>query len=200
MNDERFIQLLNKAGDFDLKESKEIDGIILDNIYNTPAVPVRVKWKERLFSPVLLRPVFAALIVIVLFFSILKIRNMQYTRIDTQKLYDQIISQIQKINSEKDIEMALSIYSEDFFKQNNRNAVKENIKTLFREYVAIKYEPIKEKIIIRNNNALIENKIKYCAEAVDKDVKPISYHGKERIYLKRYRDKWKIVAWVYEEK
>ncbi len=200
MNEEKFIELLNKTGNFEPVTNKELDNIILDNIYNTPEIKVVKNWKNRLLSPVFLRPVLTIFIIGIVIFSIVKISNIKNSEINPQELYNQVISQIQEINIKKDIKKALNIYSEEFFKQNNRAEVKKNIEILFKNYTTIEYRQEKEKIIIKNNNALIENQIKYYANAENDKVKPIYYQGKERIYLKRYRDKWKIVAWLFEEK
>ncbi len=198
INEKELIQMLSEAGDFDLKISKETDNIIVNNIYDSGAM--QYTWKERVFSAMILRPVLALFILGILTFSIIKIKNMPNTAVDPQELYNRIISQIQQINIEKDLEKAIDIYSEDFFQQNNKDELKKNIAALFRDYAVIKYEPTKEKIIVDRGNAMIENKIKYYAKALNKNVRSLLYQGKERIYLKRFRDKWKIVAWVYEGK
>ncbi len=198
INEKELIQMLSEAGDFDLKISKETDNIIVNNIYDSGAM--QYTWKERVFSAMILRPVLALFILGILTFSIIKIKNMPNTAVDPQELYNRIISQIQQINMEKDLEKAIDIYSEDFFQQNNKDELKKNIAALFRDYAVIKYEPTKEKIIVDRGNAMIENKIKYYAKALNKNVQSLLYQGKERIYLKRFRDKWKIVAWVYEGK
>ncbi|MBU1076989.1 MAG: hypothetical protein KKH98_06845, partial [Spirochaetes bacterium] len=75
-----------------------------------------------------------------------------------------------------------------------------NIKTLFENYSDIQYKPEKKKVIVKGNKALIENNIKYRAITINKDLKSLFYQGRERIYLKKDRNKWKIIAWVYEDK
>lgn len=200
MNEERFIKLLKEAGDFELKCNEEMDNIIVNNIYNPPVIKRLKEWKDKLLNPVFLRVALAILIIGIIIFSFIQIRSIRYSEIEPQELYNHVISQIQEINNKKDIKKALNIYSDDFFKQNDREEVKKNIEILFKNYATIEYNPIKEKIIIKDNNALIENKIKYFARAIDEGAKSLSYQGKERIYLKRYRNKWKIVAWLYEEK
>ncbi len=200
MDEKRFINLLKNAGNFELENNKELDNTIINNIYS-PSVKNSVKeWKNRLLSPVFLRPILTVLIIIIITLYFIQIKSIKYSKINPQELYNQITSRIQEINTNKDIKKALNIYSDDFFKQNNRAEVKKNIEILFKNYTFIEYKPIKEKVIIKNNNALIENKIKYYARANNNQVSPISYQGKERIYLKRYRDEWKIVAWLYEDK
>ena len=197
MDDTKLIQLLMAAGNFELNSSDTVDNIIVNDIHNSN---ITERKEHRLLSSFFIRPLLAVLIIFILTLSIVKIRNTMHKKIEPQELYDYIISQIQDINVKKDIEMALNIYSEDFFNQNNRDELKKNIENLFMNYTEIEYRPVKEKIIVKNGNALIENKIKYYAKAYDKAVKPLFYQGKERIYLKRIRNKWKIVAWVYEEK
>ena len=200
MDEKRFINLLKNAGNFKLESNKELDNTIINNIYSPPVKNSVKEWKNRLLSPVFLRPILAVLIIIIITLYFIQIKSIKYSKISPQELYNQITSQIQEINTNKDIKKALNIYSDDFFKQNNRAEVKKNIEILFNNYAFIEYKPIKEKVIIKDNNALIENKIKYYARAINNQVSPISYQGKERIYLKRYRDEWKIVAWLYEDK
>ena len=114
-------------------------------------------------------------------------------------IYKNLVSEIQEINTRKDIQKAMAIYSDEFFKNTEKALVEKNIQALFENYSRIDYNPSKEKVLVNKNKALIENRVKYFAQAANKSVESISYQGKERIYLERYKNKWKIVAWIFEE-
>jgi len=203
MNEERFIELLKSAGEFNLDVSESCEKKILDHLQKRPIEGRIQRLKAHLSSSVLLRPVLALLIIGIAGIFYISIQKGNHVKINPQQLYNRIITEIQAINSERDINKALSIYSDEFFKvsgANSRAELKKNIETLFKNYNNIEYKPEKKKVIIRKNNALIENNIQYYAKATDNSIKPLIYQGKERIYLKRYRDTWKIVAWVYEDK
>lgn len=194
MDNEKLLELLKSAGTFELETDKEVDMNIINNMYNPPISEVKI---NKILKSFFIRPILAVCIIIASIFLIIKIKE---NKADSSEFYDTIISQIKVINNEKDIDQALNIYAKEFFTKNDREDVRRNIELLFSLYSDIKYEPIKEKVIIKGNKALIENNIKYQASAHNKKIKPISYSGKERIYLKRYNNEWKIVAWLYEEK
>lgn len=193
MNNQQFINLLKSTGDFKLEVSRETDSKIINNIYNPP---ISGAWINIILRSVIIRPALAILFVLILIFSILQLKN---PKVDKDELYNTIISQIKKINIKRNSEMALNIYSKDFYNNISRAELKKNIETLFNNYLDINYEPVKEKVIIKGNKALIENNIKYNATAYNSRIEPIIYNGKERIYLKRHNNNWKIIAWVYEE-
>ncbi len=193
MNNQQFINLLKLTGDFKLEVSRETNSKIINNIYNPL---ISGAWINTILRSVIIRPALAIFFVLILIFSILQLKN---SKVNKDELYNIIISQIKEINIKRNSEMALNIYSEDFYNHISRAELKKNIEILFNNYSDINYEPVKKKVIIKGNKALIENNIKYSAAAYNSRIKPITYKGKERIYLKRHNNNWKIIAWVYEE-
>lgn len=196
MNNQDFLKTLRLSGEFDLEVSNETDERIINNIYNPP---IDVSWLDKLLKSFIIRPVLAVLVIGIFTFLVFNVNNNR-KKIDSNELYNTVVSQIQQINADRDVERAVEIYDSEFFKQNNKAQLKQNIKTLFKSYSDIRYEPKNEKVIINGDKALIENQIKYFAAAKNKKTRSLHYQGRERIYLKRKHNNWKIVAWVYEEK
>lgn len=195
MNEQEIISLIQKAGDFELKNKEELDNKISYLINNTES---KNSLLEKFFITNSHRIILTIIIILFIFLSYLKFYNKEL-KINKNEFYNKIISQILYINDKKDVNLALNIYGKDFFNVNNKAEIKKNIEQLFKNYNKIIYKPQKENVIVNADNALIENKIDYYATSDNRLIKPISMKGKDRIYLKKYNKQWKIIAWVYEE-
>ncbi|MBN1898972.1 MAG: hypothetical protein JW827_09355 [Spirochaetes bacterium] len=174
-------QLLQSASPIELTPSPELDLKIKDIIYNT-------KTTKSFFS---VRALLFSLSVFIIFVIINHIFYPGY-------LYNNVMASIIKAQEEKNVDKALNLYSQEFFKRTSRRKVKDNIQKLFAHYKKIDYIPEKEKVILKNNNLLIENKVYYHADPKDREISPITFKGKERIYLKKESQGWKVFAWIYD--
>jgi len=201
MKEDRLENILRKAGDFKLnfETSKEIDYKINEIIYGENISNIS---SYNIFSlkSFFQKIEYGFLLVFIVFISIFVFKNKLFKKVDENKIYQQIVSQIQEANIKKDVNLALSVYSDEFFKIHNKEKLKINIELLFKNFKDIYYSPKNKRIIVKKNKALIENDTFYIARSKN-DKKIIKYRGLERIYLKKDRNsQWKIVAWVFQEK
>lgn len=178
------IKLLKESAEVNVAPSDELDKKIMDVIY-TSEDRIYFKWHH------VLKPAFVA---VLLLFAVLILRNLFYP----DYVYNNIMSTIIEVQKMRDINKALDLYSNEFFKTSSKNRLKNNIQILFKYYKEIHYVPEKYRVVLKGNNLLIENRIYYEAQPVKSGLPPIVYKGKERIYLKKENNKWKIVAWIYD--
>ncbi|MBU1077325.1 MAG: hypothetical protein KKH98_08530, partial [Spirochaetes bacterium] len=109
MNDQRLKKLLRISGEFELEVDKKTDNTIIDLIHNSPVSPSRI---SKILSLFIVRPVLIASIAILVLVFIFT-RTGKVEKVDKEKLYNTIISQIQKINVDRNIDRALQLYSAD---------------------------------------------------------------------------------------
>ncbi len=178
------IKLLKQASAINITPSNETDTKIREIIYNSEISPYS-RWNT------FLKPAFA---IVVVFLILIIVRNIFYPAY----IYNNVMSTIMEIQREKDVNKALSLYSDEFFYILSKEKFKNNIKTLFTYYNKIKYIPEKYKVILKKNTLLIENIVYYEAYPKSKKFAQIVYKGRERIYFKKEDDKWRIVAWIYD--
>lgn len=189
--------LLEEAGRFDLAPAADLDEKVRRIIYGNAG-------KEKTF---LIRRFFRSLFVkyavafcLLAAFSLFFGRMMSLRdRERKEEIYAGIIRRITAINEKKDVEEALGFFSEEFFRQNDRRQLKKNVEELFENYAPIRYKPEKVEVVLDGDSVLIKNRIRYSAAAANGHFRSISMEGLERIYLKKDRDEWKIVAWVLEK-
>ncbi|MDD5066155.1 MAG: hypothetical protein PHF84_03830 [bacterium] len=195
MKEESLVALLRSAGEFELAVSANLDERISRTIFDSrKKEPYR--FQEKLSSLFRLQYGISLLLVLILTGSLLKMR---VDSVREDALYRQIIAEIISINEKKDVKRAMNIYSEDFFRQNRKADIRKNIEELFGHYSTIRYLPEKMEVVVRKDRILIRNKVRYSALPRDREYAPILLQGRERIYLKKDRDEWKITAWVLDK-
>ncbi len=189
MNDLRFEEKLKRAGDFKLDVSERVDNTIVNMIRGYE--PSR----NNIFSVMFYRIAFSIVIFAIVVGVGINIQR-KFEIINQTNLYNRIIGEIIKANNTKDLNAALNLYSKEFFILHDKNKIRNNINEVFKLYKEIAYKPKMEKIVVRKNKMMIKSEFTYTARN-DKQV--INYNGKERIYLKKENNKWKIIAWIYEK-
>lgn len=189
--------LLWEAGRFDLVSHEDLDEKILRIIRGPVKTGKGFRVREFFRYPAA-RYILAFSLIMVFWVTVGRIMSRRDRELKDE-VYTAVISRIMAINEKKDVDKALGIFSEDFFRQNNRGDFRKNIEELFQNYTPLKYKPEKEEVVMNGNSILIKNRIRYTATAVNSGFKSIMMEGKERIYLKKDRDQWKIVAWVFEK-
>lgn len=188
MKNEVFMKSLVEAGKFVPEISDTTDSNIKNFIRNyEPEKSISFAFVYRL--------AFSFLILAVIIGISFNVRNYINNK-KNNMLYQNVISRIIEVNNTRDLKAALDLYSNEFFLTHDKNAIKNNISRFFSEYKEIKYKPEKEKVVVKNNRMMIENKFTYIAKN-KKDI--LMYNGKERIYLKKENNNWKIIAWIYEK-
>jgi hypothetical protein len=197
MEEKDLIQLMNNAGKMKLETSQKTDHMILSNISN---VNIRsLKRAHHIHNSLKIMMSIVAVVSLSFFLYTGFISPSDLTQAEIAQIYSSFMNRVNEVHASKDVSKALSLYSEEFYSQNDKQKLTENIKNLFDNYFEIDYTPIKEKIIVKQDSALIENQFTYSAKPVDRSVQSLSYQGKEKIYLKKSDNHWKVVAWVYEE-
>ncbi len=100
----------------------------------------------------------------------------------------------------KNTEKAYSFYSEDFMSDSgvNLEKVKKNLIIINKAYGKINYIMSDVNVHIQKSQAVSTDKYIYSAMPIRKGYKVLNHKGKERIYWKKEKDKWKIINWVNE--
>ncbi len=195
MNNNEIIKLLKNTGKkIELEVSPEKDKAIINMILRNNEEKNYLSLLKRILNPIFIR---TSLVTAMIIFVIGIFFNIHNNKINSEKIYKSIISEIIEANKKKDINKALSLYSKEFYELHNKKLIKHNIQKLFKDFDKINYIPENKKLILKDNNMLIINKFTYIAYKNNKPV--LKYKGNEKIYLKKENNKWKIIAWIYNK-
>lgn len=127
------IKLLKESAEVNVTPSNELDRKIMDVIYASKD-KVYFKWNYVFKS---------AFVAVMILFVVLIIKNVFYPNY----VYNNIMSTIINVQKMRDINKALDLYSDEFFKMNSKDRLKDNIQMLFRYYKEINYVPEKYKVV-----------------------------------------------------
>jgi hypothetical protein len=183
MRNNNIEKILNSLSRINIEPPKSLDFKVYNLIY-------RKDFKNKIYLNFYIKTGIALASIFLIFFIYQIILNPLI-------FYNKIMNEIVSLYSSRDVKKIVNIYSKNFYGSKIKD-IEKNVKLLFNYYKNIDYKTKKEKVILKNNYAIIINSFYYRALPIYNNLKELKYSGREKIFLIKENGSWKIIGWYYE--